>query len=1154
MAKSAIEAVITPDKYVISSCGYDGATQEIPDWLQEVINNSVNTQLTTILEDADDARNWLEDLEKGVNQTIIQVEESNLSLNALVTTVASELKGNIAGYQETITTMVNDKASVAAVDTKIGAIFTTDNSDATAFFQNNVKTYADAISANAVSVTNLVASYNDIEVRVVEQEFAWIGLFTDYNGVGNPELGERREYPVGSGQYQIWLGDYRGWVNVDAGILSNATAWAGGASSFVTNNQTGAITGWGYNDSSITNSEFIISADTFKVVNPGGDGTGINFDEPVFQVDTTNSSIQLNGHVSIGNSNLKEVPLHYGNLGYFPFHRLNGDPIVIGDSLTYTGYGAPYKLYVYTGYGLTNGWEDQSGQGVVKSFAFFRAAYKPDPPEGGVYTDPKPTTAGWEDGVPAENDTGNPVWMSTRIFTSDKRDPYQDDWTEPELVGDTANTNYQWSTNVAYPGSPNTSGGPSNIWTDNYIDAIWMAVSTSKRDGLWYDWNVVKVKGERGTNLFTKTVFKVDVVGATNLDKPSGGYFSNNAFSPPPNWLEDKPAVPDTVNGTVYTVYESTSEWEYDAVAGTYIKIKDWSDPVDVGGHVPKHGIDYFDGDSLFVEFIFSTSSSTPNIFVSGSSTKPAISYTSTWKDDPEDLGVDSSTTQIYVSKGTCIKVNGVWKLDGSWSTPSEWNGVKGERGAINTTVDYHINTDLAANLVISSITGGGTVKHGDTIWNTSETYGTVYSVFNENTGWDHDVTLNIHGSVIVDESINAKAIKAGGFLVASSSGGVSNLPSILTLHNDTSAGGELASITLSTKNYNAYQEILWKFDSNPGSAGTKKVYTGISAGLVNSSTVAMVVGAGVNADDSHVTEGMKVVITGSNTSSVKATAVFNDHVDFSGAVVTGLPVGSSGIEEIVTGTGLIGGGSSSTVDIDIDFGTGSSEVARGNHTHTSFTGNLDVAGYVSAGPNASPNATYPFITDRKMYATYGFKAGISGELYDFTGAHEVYVPTACITFDFGDILSLDKIELLASVSGSFMVVKGSTTSKDKKVLGVYSKYIGITDEILPKEPDMTEEILNVLLYRGFSTLGVNSLGEGGINVCEEGGDIENGDYICSSNTPGKGMKQDDDLLHNYTVAKSLQDVVWDDEVVGETCEEINGVKWKMIACTYHCG
>jgi len=52
----------------------------------------------------------------------------------------------------------------------------------------------------------------------------------------------------------------------------------------------------------------------------------------------------------------------------------------------------------------------------------------------------------------------------------------------------------------------------------------------------------------------------------------------------------------------------------------------------------------------------------------------------------------------------------------------------------------------------------------------------------------------------------------------------------------------------------------------------------------------------------------------------------------------------------------------------------------------------------------------------------------------------------------------------------------------------------------------------------------VNSVGEGAVCVCNTNGNIENGDYICSSELLGYGEKQDDDLLHNYTVAKAVMD------------------------------
>jgi hypothetical protein len=56
----------------------------------------------------------------------------------------------------------------------------------------------------------------------------------------------------------------------------------------------------------------------------------------------------------------------------------------------------------------------------------------------------------------------------------------------------------------------------------------------------------------------------------------------------------------------------------------------------------------------------------------------------------------------------------------------------------------------------------------------------------------------------------------------------------------------------------------------------------------------------------------------------------------------------------------------------------------------------------------------------------------------------------------------------------------------------------------------------------------INSLGEGAIWVCNKNGPLENGDYITSSSVTGYGMKQDDDLLHNYTVAKITCDCDFD--------------------------
>ena len=91
-------------------------------------------------------------------------------------------------------------------------------------------------------------------------------------------------------------------------------------------------------------------------------------------------------------------------------------------------------------------------------------------------------------------------------------------------------------------------------------------------------------------------------------------------------------------------------------------------------------------------------------------------------------------------------------------------------------------------------------------------------------------------------------------------------------------------------------------------------------------------------------------------------------------------------------------------------------------------------------------------------------------------------------------------------------------------------------DEITIEEYDALEnkkyfkpifEQAKAINYDGstkFQVTHVNSLGEGGIWVINKSGNFENGDYITSSSVPGYGQKQDDDLLHNYTVAKITTD------------------------------
>ena len=142
------------------------------------------------------------------------------------------------------------------------------------------------------------------------------------------------------------------------------------------------------------------------------------------------------------------------------------------------------------------------------------------------------------------------------------------------------------------------------------------------------------------------------------------------------------------------------------------------------------------------------------------------------------------------------------------------------------------------------------------------------------------------------------------------------------------------------------------------------------------------------------------------------------------------------------------------------------------------------------------------------------------------------------------------------NINESLPVVELSKGRNDKRVFGVISD---------SEDSNLDTRIYSVGAFvscfdkkEDDNRLIINSLGEGAIWVCNINGDLENGDYITSCEAPGLGMKQDDDLLHNYTVAKITQDCDFDLDSNNYDCVEFefDGQIYKkaFVGCTYHCG
>lgn len=146
-------------------------------------------------------------------------------------------------------------------------------------------------------------------------------------------------------------------------------------------------------------------------------------------------------------------------------------------------------------------WLENQGSGTVtesvsqyKEFIFKRSATKPDTPVGGTYQNPVPD--GWSNGVPDGTDL---VWFSIKIFASDNSN--SGTWSTPSVLADSSTMDVCYSSQEAKPNAPTTHGNQNDsVWSNiGNSNSVWMAMSI-KVNGVWGDWSIVKIKGERGTD------------------------------------------------------------------------------------------------------------------------------------------------------------------------------------------------------------------------------------------------------------------------------------------------------------------------------------------------------------------------------------------------------------------------------------------------------------------------------------------------------------------------------------------------------------------------------------------------------------------------------------------------------------------------------
>lgn len=167
------------------------------------------------------------------------------------------------------------------------------------------------------------------------------------------------------------------------------------------------------------------------------------------------------------------------------------------------------------------------------------------------------------------------------------------------------------------------------------------------------------------------------------------------------------------------------------------------------------------------------------------------------------------------------------------------------------------------------------------------------------------------------------------------------------------------------------------------------------------------------------------------------------------------------------------------------------------------------------------------------------FANGAGGNYGPFTGAHDALLPKAETPVP-GDIVADTGLVEKSSVSQVVTEVRVATAATGACV-GVFVSRspLDLDDLPVPLADNGTGPAYVTTHDRAI----INSLGEGQVNVTGEGGNIAVGDLIVLSSTPGKGMRQADDVIRSSTVAKAREAVTF-----------TSPTEEKQIACIYLCG
>lgn len=161
-----------------------------------------------------------------------------------------------------------------------------------------------------------------------------------------------------------------------------------------------------------------------------------------------------------------------------------------------------------------------------------------------------------------------------------------------------------------------------------------------------------------------------------------------------------------------------------------------------------------------------------------------------------------------------------------------------------------------------------------------------------------------------------------------------------------------------------------------------------------------------------------------------------------------------------------------------------------------------------------------------------------------FTGTHIISLSASSKLSEIEPgmiVSSTGKVQKLGLID-TIVECELTHNEKDKKVFGIYVN----TEHNEYYTDNKGQEKQSELVHY------VAGVGEGQIWVSDINGVVEAGDYVCSSSIPGFAMKQDDDLVHNYTIAKITEDIEWGSNLRFKHFHGTNN-KIALLGCVYMC-